>query len=106
MEIIPKYCEITVNETNISEGREVIDDTGRVLESAYQELLDINDALLSEFTGDVKTAFTSARETTEKKLAAAISVLGSVSDTFSDYIKNNKVINMEAGLLAGGKNNE
>ena len=106
MEIIPKYCDITVSDSNIQSGCLAIDETKSNLVAAYEELVESNASMLKELTGDVKTAFTGAKDTTEKRVTVVVGVFGSLSTTLTEYSNKNLLIDLDAGALMGGERNE
>lgn len=103
MEIIPNYCDIAVSENSIQTGCLTIDETKSNIIAVYEELTESNESLLKELTGDMKTAFEGAKDTTEKRLGVVTAVLTSLSMTLRKYSNQNQGIDKNAGVLAGGK---
>lgn len=99
-------AEILTSESNILTGCVTIDETKQNLLTAYEEIVAAGDFLLLSLEGDVKTAFTSAKETTEREVDMVAGVFAALSLTLTDYAEKSSAIDLNAGILAGGGNNE
>lgn len=106
MLIIPKYYDITVNKDNIQTGAQSIDETKSNIEVVYEEFKTANELLLQEMQGSTKISFTSVKDTVENKIKKACKIWGDLSVSLIDYNTFNATINTEAGVLAGGDENE
>ncbi len=99
----PWNNKISVNHKSMEKGYENISETKDTILSVYEELVEANDALLAELSGDVKKRFAGAKDTTEMRLKNVTNTLGAMSDLLKNYTEDNKKINMNAAILAGSE---
>lgn len=106
MALFSAYREISVNEPGLNSGMTVIDDTQNIVSTAHRDLVEVNDLFGNELAGDVKTAFSGARDSVEKYVLHTNSAFSNLSKTLEDFSRMAAKINSEANVLAGGKKDE
>ncbi len=102
MEFTGQSYAISVDKGTIQSGSISIEETKNNISEVFEELIQINDLLLAEMEGNIKTVFSSARNATESKIQVVTTNLSSMINVFSTYNSQNQAINMQANVKALG----
>lgn len=93
--------KISMCHKSLETGSVNIDESKENINTVYEEIVEANEALLVELSGDVKKKFASAKETTEGRLKNVTYTLGNMAELIQAYSDDNKKINENADLRAG-----